>query len=68
MATDLQERIIRYRAKHRLTQREMAVLCGISISTLNSVETDQQTPGKLTLAKIELVLEGDENGSQHIEG
>ena len=64
---ELQEKLIRYRAKHRLSQREMADRCGISISTMYAVETGQQEPGKLTLAKINLVLEGDENGSQHLE-
>lgn len=57
---DLRERIIRYRAKNRLTQKEMAQRCGIAQQTLCSVETGQQTPGKMTLAKIELVLEEDE--------
>lgn len=57
---DLQERMIRYRAKHRLTQKQMADLCGVSHQTLCSVETGQQSPGKVTLAKIELVLEEEE--------
>ena len=57
---DLKERIIRFRAKNRITQREMAEKCGISSQTLCSIETGQQTPGKITRTKIELVLEEDE--------
>lgn len=63
---DLNERIIRYRAKHRITQKQMAELCGISLQTLCYVETKQQTPGKMTQTKIELVLEEDD-GDKHIE-
>ena len=57
---DLKERVIRYRAKNRLTQRQMAEKCGISPQTLCSIETGQQTPGKMTQIKIELVLEEGE--------
>lgn len=65
---NLSDRIIVYRAKHRLSQGEMAKRCGISLSTLCSVEKRDQTPSKMTLAKIMLVLEGAENDSEHIEG
>lgn len=63
---DLSERIIRYRAKHRITQKEMAQRCGITPQTLCYIETGQQTPGKMTQTKIELVLETDD-GDKHIE-
>lgn len=52
----LQDRMIEYRAKERLTQAEMAAKCGISTQTLCSVENGTQEPGKLTKAKIELVI------------
>lgn len=54
---DLTEKMIRYRAKHRLTQKQFAEMCGISQQTLCSVETGQQIPGKMTLAKIMLAME-----------
>ena len=58
---DLSERMIRYRAKNRLTQKQMAEQCGVSLQTICNVETGQQTPGKMTMTKILLVLEEDEN-------
>ena len=56
----LEEKIIRYRAKHRLSQKQMADLCGITLQTLCNVENGIQTPGKITVTKIQLVLEEDE--------
>lgn len=52
----LQERMIEYRAKHNLSQKELADKCGVSMQTINSVENDIQEPSKLTIAKIELVV------------
>ena len=52
----LQERMIEYRAKERISQGELAERVGISKQTLNSVENGIQTPSKLTQAKIELVV------------
>ena len=52
----LQERMIEYRAKHNLSQKELGDLCGVSMQTINSVENDIQEPSKLTVAKIELVV------------
>ena len=63
MEMNLGERMLRYRAKHRMTQKQMAEKCGVSLQTLCCVETGQQTPGKMTLTKIELVLEEDKNES-----
>ena len=52
----LQERMIEYRAKERLSQRALAERCGVTLQTINSVENGTQSPSKLTLAKIELVI------------
>lgn len=52
----LQERMIEYRAKEKITQRELAEKVGVSVQTINSTENGTQTPGKVTLAKIELVI------------
>lgn len=52
----LQERMIEYRAKNDITQRELAEKIGVSVQTINSVENGTQTPSKVTQAKIELVV------------
>lgn len=55
MAT-LQERMIRYRARERINQQELANRCGLSKQTINSIENETQEPSKVTQAKIELVI------------
>lgn len=52
----LAERMIQYRARERINQRELAERCGLSLQTVNSVENETQTPSKMTMAKIELVI------------
>ncbi|MBQ8964120.1 MAG: helix-turn-helix transcriptional regulator [Clostridia bacterium] len=52
----LAERMIKYRACERINQRELAERCGLSLQTINSVENETQTPSKMTMAKIELVI------------
>ena len=52
----LAERMIQYRARERINQRELAERCGLSLQTVNSVENETQTPSKMTVAKIELVI------------
>lgn len=52
----LAERMIQYRARKRINQRELAERCGLSLQTINSVENETQTPSKMTMAKIELVI------------
>ena len=56
----LQERILNYRAKERISQKEMAERCGVSYQTINSVENGTQEPSRLTQAKIELVIGKEE--------
>lgn len=56
----LQERMVNYRARNRLSQGELADLCGVSKQTINSIENGNQEPSKVTLAKIELVVGKDE--------
>lgn len=60
MAT-LQERMLNYRAKERITQVEMANRVGVTVQTINAVENGNQEPSKITTAKIELVI-GKEEG------
>ena len=57
MDSNLQERMIAYRAKERISQKELAQRVGVSVQTINSIENNTQVPSKVTLAKIELVIE-----------
>lgn len=52
----LQDRMVEYRAKKRLSQRELGELCGLTTQTINSVENGLQEPSRVTVAKIELVI------------
>jgi len=54
---NLRELMISYRAKHRLSQRELGQLAGVSLQTINSVENGLQKPSKVTEAKIRLIVE-----------
>ena len=58
----LGERILEYRAKHRLSLKAFAELAGISLQTVWSIENEQQKPNRLTLKKIEMVLD---DGIEH---
>lgn len=49
--------IIWYRAKHGLSQDEMAKTCNVSKQTIFNLEHQLQTPTKLTEMKIRLILE-----------
>lgn len=55
--SELSDKMVVFRAKHRINQSELAKMCGISTQTVNSVETDQQKPSRVTEAKIRLVIE-----------
>ena len=57
----LGERMIKYRARERISQGELAERCGLSLQTVNSVENGTQTPSKLTIAKIELVIDKEDS-------
>ncbi len=59
----LQDKMIQYRAKERITQAELAQRCGISVQTICSVENGSQSPSKMTQAKIELVVGKELNES-----
>ena len=62
MDEKLSEQMIRYRAKERISQKELAARCGVSLQTINSIENGIQDPSKVTEAKIRLVIEGEEGG------
>lgn len=56
----LREEMIRYRAKERISQGELAKRCGVSLQTINSVENGLQTPSRVTEMKIRMIVEGEE--------
>lgn len=63
----LEEKMLLYRAKHNLSQTELAKKCKVTSQTIHMVESGQQKPSRLTEAKIRLVIEEKEDGDQHIE-
>lgn len=66
----LQERMVRYRAIHRLSQKELAEKCGLSLQTINSIENGLQNPSRVTAAKIALVVDVNmdvEEEERHVE-
>jgi len=56
----LKERILEYRARHGLSQEDFANRCGLNVMTVNAIEVGKRKPTQLTVAKIEMVLKGDE--------
>ncbi len=52
----LAQRMIDYRAKENISQTELARRCKVTLQTINSIETGQQNPSKLTQAKIEQAI------------
>ena len=53
----LADEMIRFRAKKKIGQKEFAEMCGLSVQTICCIETEKQTPTKITEAKIRLVIE-----------
>lgn len=54
---DLAARMVEYRARNDLNQRELAERCSLTIQTVGNIENGRRnTATKLTLAKIEGVL------------
>ena len=54
----LQEAMLDYRARERISQTEFANRCGLSLQTICNVENGVQSPSKVSEKKIRLVLEG----------
>ena len=50
------EEMIYYRARERISQRELARRCGVSLQTVNCIENGLQEPSKVTEAKIYLII------------
>ena len=56
----LAQAIVNYRAKERLSQKEFAAKAGVSLQTICNIETGQQEPSRVTVAKIMLVINNKE--------
>lgn len=54
--SELSEKMIEYRAKERISQKELARRVGVTLQTINSIENGLQEPSKVTRAKIDLVI------------
>ena len=53
----LAERMINFRAKRNIGQRELAELCKLTVQTVGNIENGRRSGiTKLTLAKIETVI------------
>lgn len=57
---DLSKKMLEYRAKHSISQTELAKRCGITLQTLTNVERGLQNPSRLTAEKIRLVIEKED--------
>lgn len=57
MYENLIDDMIMYRAKHKLSQPEFAEKAGVSVQTVCHIETGQQKPSKITVAKIRLAMQ-----------
>ena len=66
----LQEKVLRYRAQHDLTQKEFGELIGVTKQTVWALENGLQDPGKMTMMRIEILFEKEkeqENEDQRNE-
>ena len=61
MEVKLGQEILMYRAKHNISQTEMANRCNVTKQTIFNIEHEIQDPTALTQAKIRMVIgkEGD---------
>lgn len=55
----LVEKMLTFRAKHGISQRVFADLCGLSTQTVCNVERGLQKPSNLTKYKILNVIKGE---------
>lgn len=54
------ERLLMYRSRHELTQKEMAKILDVTVFTVSRIERGRRIPGRVTRTKIELLLEKDD--------
>lgn len=53
---ELRDDMLMYRAKENITQAELAERCKLTTQTICNIETGQQTPAQITIAKIRYVI------------
>ena len=53
------KRIIQYRAKHNLSQLDMAEKLGVSRELVNKLENGKLKPSKIILVKMDLLEKGE---------
>lgn len=53
---ELADAMLTYRAKNRLSQKKLALECGVSTQTIYAVENRLQSPSPVTKEKIRLVV------------
>lgn len=53
---ELGERILQYRAKHRLSQRQMAILLGENHNAISWLETGRHKPQKMKEVRLTLKM------------
>lgn len=61
---ELKEQMLRYRAKHSISQRALADKAGVTVQTICNVESGQQTPSAMTRTKIIMAMEEGENNEE----
>lgn len=58
---EYKERVVEYRRKHKITQDEMAKLCGLSRATINHIETRERYFVQVkTQAKLDMILKEEQ--------
>ena len=59
---EFREKMIKYRAKHNLSQTGLARLCNVTTQTICNIENGVQDPSNLTKFKIlEIIEKKEEN-------
>lgn len=56
---ELQEMMLKYRARESISQRELARRANLAPQTVNSVERGIQDPSEMTKMKLRMLIEGE---------
>lgn len=56
---DLKEKMLDFRARHDLSQGELADMCHVTKQTIWAVENGIQTPSKVTERKIRNIVDAE---------
>lgn len=59
--SDLGDRILEYRARHRMSQEDFANMVHMNVMTINAIENNKRKPLRTTAKKIEMIMEANEN-------